>query len=385
MSKFGIVVIGYNRTDSIQRLISSLLQADYSDTVDLIISIDNSGTDKVEKYAKTINWTYGQKIIKTFQKRMGLKKHVLTCGNYINEYDFDALIVLEDDLFVAPDFFNFSKQAVEKYATNPDVAGISLYSHSWNVNADRPFIPIYKGYDAFCMQYPQSWGQVWMRKQWNEFYKWYEEEEYKHLDKNRVPENVLGWPETSWLKYHVEYCIDTNKYFVYPYHSLTTNYADAGTHYAFSTNKMQVSLSQGIAKTYIFPDNLHDTSVYDAYYENIGLESVLKIKKDGLAVDFFGKKKTFPSSCRYLLTTEKKEYKVVRSFGLQMRPWELNIIYQVPGNEIYLYDMEVVDKAPNAKHLSLIHWVYDTRGEVILKRNFIDIMMNEIFNKIRKK
>lgn len=385
MSKFGIVVIGYNRVDSIQRLMSSILAACYSDTVDLIISIDNSGTDKVEKYAESINWPYGEKMIKTFPERMGLKNHVLTCGNYINEYGLDALIVLEDDLFVAPDFYNFAKQAVNKYKTNPNVAGISLYSHSWNINADRPFNPIYKGYDVFCIQYPQSWGQVWMKEQWNEFYKWYEEKKFESLDKSKVPDNVLGWPETSWLKYHVEYCIDTNKYFVYPYQSLTTNYADAGMHYAFSTNKMQVQLSQGIKKTYVFPDELDDTSVYDSYYENTQLERILEIKKDNLEIDLFGKKKKYSSSCRYLLTTVKREYKVVQSFGLQMRPWELNVIYKVPGNEIYLYDMKFVDKMPDTKHISCIHWIYDTRGEAILKRNFVDIIFHEIYNKLRKK
>ena len=364
---------------------SSILAACYSDTVDLIISIDNSGTDKVEKYAESINWPYGEKMIKTFPERMGLKNHVLTCGNYINEYGLDALIVLEDDLFVAPDFYNFAKQAVNKYKTNPNVAGISLYSHSWNINADRPFNPIYKGYDVFCIQYPQSWGQVWMKEQWNEFYKWYEEKKFESLDKSKVPDNVLGWPETSWLKYHVEYCIDTNKYFVYPYQSLTTNYADAGMHYAFSTNKMQVQLSQGIKKTYVFPDELDDTSVYDSYYENTQLERILEIKKDNLEIDLFGKKKKYSSSCRYLLTTVKREYKVVQSFGLQMRPWELNVIYKVPGNEIYLYDMKFVDKMPDTKHISCIHWIYDTRGEAILKRNFVDIIFHEIYNKLRKK
>lgn len=385
MNKFGIVVIGYNRIDSMQRLMNSLFDAYYPDNVDLIISIDNSGIDTVEKYAEAIKWPYGKKIIKTFPERIGLKNHVLTCGNYINEYGFDAIIVLEDDLFVAPDFFNFSKQAVEKYQTNNDVAGISLYTHSWNINADRPFTPIYKGYDIFCIQYPQSWGQVWMKEQWNEFYRWYEKKMFEQLDLERVPDNVLGWPETSWLKYHVEYCIDKEKYFVYPYHSMTTNFADAGIHYAFRTNKMQISLNQGMKRTYIFPNSLEDTSVYDAYYENKQLENLLEIEEGKLEVDFFGMKKRYSSSCKYLLTTKKKKYKVVKKFGLQMRPWELNVIYSVPGDEIYLYDIELTDSMPDTKHSSLIHWVYDTRGEIILKRNFVDIMFHEICNKIRKR
>lgn len=384
MTRFGIVVIGYNRVDSIQRLMKSLFAANYSEDVDLIISIDNSGTDDVERYAKSIVWPHGKKIIKTFPERLGLKRHVLTCGNYINEFGFEALIVLEDDLFVAPDFFNFSKQCVDKYESSGEIAGISLYSHSWNVNADRPFIPIYKGFDVFFMQYPQSWGQVWMKKQWNEFFEWYEAKRYDAVDKDLVPDNVLGWPETSWLKYYVEYCIDAKKYFVYPYHSLATNFADAGTHYAFATNKMQVPLSTGKERLYFLPERLDDSSRYDAYYENEQIEKVVGIGQGDLKVDMYGKKKDM-SPYRYLLSTKRKDYKVIESYGLQMRPWELNIIYQVPGKDIFLYDLQVKDKAPMLKHASLIHWVYDTRGEVLLKRNVIDIMLNEVINKFRRK
>lgn len=385
MNKFGIVVIGYNRADSIQRLMTSLLGAEYKIPVDLIISIDNSGTSIVEDYAKTVQWPFGEKIIKTFPQRLGLKKHVLTCGTYMNEYQYDAIIVLEDDLFVAPGFFNFALQAVEKYKSDAKVAGISLYSHSWNVNADRPFIPLYKGYDTFFMQYPQSWGQVWMRDQWNAFYNWYTEKAYEQVDLAKVPDNVLGWPESSWLKYHVEYCIDAEKFFVYPYHALTTNYADAGTHYAFSTNKMQIPLDMSLNKIYIFPESFENTAVYDAYYENTQLSDALKLPYGELEVDLFGMKKKYALSSKYLLTTKTKDLALVKSFGLQMRPWELNVIYQVPGDDIFLYDLTQQGRKNKQKHASLIHWVYDTRGQVILKRNFVDIMFNEFFNKIRKK
>lgn len=385
MNKFGIVVIGYNRVDSIQRLVTSLLGAAYKMPVDLIISIDNSGTTVVEDYAKTIQWTFGKKIIKTFPQRLGLKKHVLTCGSYMNEYQYDAIIVLEDDLFVAPGFFNFALQAVEKYKNDSKVAGISLYSHSWNINADRPFTPLYKGSDIFFMQYPQSWGQVWMKDQWNAFYDWYTSKAYERMDLARVPDNVLGWPESSWLKHHVQYCIDTNKFFVYPYHSLTTNYADAGTHYAFSTNKMQIPLDMSPNKAYCFPEALDSTAVYDAYYENMQLSDKFNLKPGELEVDLFGMKKKYIPGSRYLLTTTTKNFALVKTFGLQMRPWELNVIYKVPGNDIFLYDLTQKDQRHKQKHLSLIHWIYDTRGQVILKRNFIDIMFNEVLNKIRKK
>lgn len=384
MSNYGIVVIGYNRIDSLQRLIGSLLDASYDQPVDLIISIDKSGTDTVENYAKTIEWSKGNKIIKTFSERMGLKKHVLKCGTYINEYGYDAIVVLEDDLFVSPGFFEYVTQAVEAYKDNDNVAGISLYSHSWNINADRPFIASFKGYDIFYLQYPQSWGQVWMKKQWNEFYLWYENKEFKKLDTTLVPDNVLGWPESSWLKYHVEYCIDKKKYFIYPYQSLTTNFADAGTHYAFSTNKMQIPLNIGIGKKYSFPKKFEETAIYDSYYESQQLATGLNVSSSELAVDLYGKKKKFLEGTRYILSTKLLGYKVCRSFGLQMRPWELNVIYEVPGNDIYLYDMTCAGQPPKKQRESVIHWLYDTRGEKILKHDFVGIIFNEIYSKLRR-
>lgn len=384
MSKYGIVVIGYNRLASIQRLMKSLLQANYTTYVDLIISIDNSGTTNIVNYARTIKWPYGQKIIRTFPKRLGLKEHVLTCGNYINEYHLEAIVVLEDDLFVAPGYFNFVIQAVEKYKNNTDIAGISLYSHSWNINADRPFIPLFNGYDIFFMQYPQSWGQVWTKQQWNDFYMWYKSQKYKYMDNDSVPDNVLQWPESSWLKYHVEYCIMEKKYFIYPYYSLSTNFADAGTHYFYNTNKMQVPLNICNFQEYRLPDKLSESSVYDAYYENVGLEECLGLEKDTLNVDMYGLKKNHKSCYRYLLSTKLLAFQCLQSYGLQMRPWEMNIINNIPGNEIFLYDTWKIDDCRSAKHLSLIHWLYDTRGEVMIKRNFFDILLNEFLSKIKE-
>lgn len=384
MTNIAIVVIAYNRVESVKRLLTSLQNACYHQQVDLIVSIDKSGTDVVENFSEKIEWLHGKKIVKTFPERLGLRNHVLTCGNYLNEYNYDAIIVLEDDICVAQDFFNFSIQAVEKYEQNQDIAGISLYSNARNLNADRPFKAVYKGYDVFFMQYAQSWGQVWMKDQWNAFYDWYKNSAYEQLDANKVPDNILAWPQSSWLKYHIEYCIDQNKFFVYPYESLSTNFADAGTHYKFNTNKMQVPLSMAINKTYILANKIDDSSYYDVSFENLELASVLKMDANELGVDLYGKKKTY-SNTKYLLSTQAKKYKIIKSFGLQMRPWELNICHGVPGNDIFLYDLTCKEKQEKINHRSLIHWVYDTHGEVILKRNFVDVMCNEVWNKLRKK
>lgn len=44
------------------RLVNALNQAEYeNDNVTLFISIDHSGTDELENYAKTITWKQGEK------------------------------------------------------------------------------------------------------------------------------------------------------------------------------------------------------------------------------------------------------------------------------------------------------------------------------------
>ena len=53
MSNIAIVVIAYNRLNSLKRLIHSLLQASYNDKVDLIISIDRSDIfEQMYKYGR---------------------------------------------------------------------------------------------------------------------------------------------------------------------------------------------------------------------------------------------------------------------------------------------------------------------------------------------
>lgn len=39
-----------------------------------------------------------------------------------------------------------------------------------------------------------------------------------------------------------------------------------------------------------------------------------------------------------MLTTKQLDYKIVENFGLKMYPPELNVIYSISGNDIFLYD-----------------------------------------------
>ena len=378
---FCIVIITYNRLKSVIRLYESLIKSNYSQNVDLIISIDYSGNNEIRDYVANLNWPYGKLIVKAYDVNLGLRTHVLKCGNYMNDFNYDVSIILEDDVIVSNNFFNYALELSNKYYNSNVIAGISLYTHLWNTNADRPFVPINNGYDVFLMQYAQSWGQIWFRNQWNDFYKWYNEEQYNKINKNSIPNNILKWPNTSWLKYHIMYCIDKNKFFVYPYVSLATNFGDVGSNFRYASRKHQVPILHGVKSNYCFPDKIEEFIRYDSFFECINLKSFLLDKYDGLVVDLYGTKK-IDINDKFLMTTRKLDYEIIESYSLEMRPIEENIFNNIRGYEIFIYNLSKKCKNKNKKNLINI-WKYDTREEKIIKYSPFSIILSEVLNSIR--
>lgn len=358
--KYGILAIGYNRAESMKRLLHALSIAEYRHRdILLIISIDNSGSNEVETIANRFEWNYGSKIVKTYENRMGLRKHIIQCGKYIEEYGLDAAAVFEDDIVPSPAFYEYMVQTVEFYRDDMNIAGISLYSHLWNVNASLPFQPDYNGADVYFMKYAQSWGQIWMIKQWKEFNDWYDKHE-KIDDCNDVPEYVKKWPESSWLKYHIAYCAEQNKYFVYPYESLTTCFAEKGEHSIEHINLYQVPIASRAREKYDLIKLNDSNVVYDSFFERENLYKFILedcITKENLCVDLYGKKSK-DSNVRYWLTTKNEAYKIIKSYSFEMRPHENNIIYQNEGNDIFLYDSFEPDEGKRYKMSNILPFYF---------------------------
>ena len=123
--KITLVVVGYNRADSIQRLLNSMAKAHYSySDIRLVISIDHSGNEEVNRTAAEFEWKYGEKIVLCRPERLGLRRHIISCGDLTEEYG--AVMILEDDLYVSPDYYNYAMAALEKYGEHPQIAGIAL-------------------------------------------------------------------------------------------------------------------------------------------------------------------------------------------------------------------------------------------------------------------
>lgn len=340
MYKYGVVVIGYKNVIGIKRLLRALGKAEYyNESVKLIISIDQSDCNGVKKIADAFEWKFGEKYVITFAEKLGLREHVMHCGDYLNIYNLDSLAVFEDDTLPSQSFFQFMKAATEKYITDENIAGVSLYTDWVNYNVTKKFIPVKNSGDVFFMQNAQSRGQIWFRKQWNEFRKWYNEQ-ISLEDDYTLPRYVTSWPETSWKKYYIKYCVVKNKYFVYPYVSFSTCFGDVGEHVRIQTNGYQVPISGIYIQSEDF--NLLDFDdkalKYDVFFENQNLYLYCNVEKEDLLVDLYGNH--LVTEKKYILTKKKLPYRILKSWGNELIPHEMNLICDIHGNEIFLYEVE---------------------------------------------
>ncbi len=367
MEKIAIIAIAYNRVRSLERLLASLSAAYYGDEeVPLIISIDKSDTDEVERFADRYDWAAGPKTVVRHEHNLGLKAHILSQGRWLDEYD--AVVILEDDVVVARDFWNYVRQTVTRYKDNDEVAGISLYSFAVNYHVRRPFTPLRTSDDVYFMNCASSWGEVWMRSQWRRFESWLETHA-EFTSSPALPLSILSWKAQSWLKYHTRYCIEENKYFVFPYVSYSTNFSDLGMHVDVRNSLYQVPLMQGRSGVLRLPKNVSDGVMYDGFFENKALYDTLGLDEAECCLDLNGANGNRVGK-RYWLTTGRHPYAVKRSYALMRRPVESNVLENCEGQGICLYDTREQAAPPSGKGNVAVPYVYNIVNMFLLVREY---------------
>ncbi len=389
--EIAIVVVGYNRKQSIERLLFSLNQADYeNEKITLIISIDKSNTNIVEEYADQFNWIHGEKIVDCHTCNLGLKAHMLSLGKWFEDYD--ALVILEDDIVVSSQFFNYAKACVYKYKDNPQIAGISLYSFSVNYQTGLPFIPMHNGQDVYFMNCAMSWGEVWMKEQWRDFYKWYQKNN-DFSPSSEIPFCLFKWSKNSWLKFHTRYCIETNKYFVFPYISYSTNYGDNGVHHSgYGYDTAQVVIEYG-KRPLVLPKIENDNCVlYDGFFENKAIPKWLGLNAKDVLIDLNGSH-IFLTGKQFLLSSKVYNFRILKTFGLEYKPIEANILTSVAGFNLFLYDTTVKENNKltfnNNKYYSYYYCLsslpvfFRRVGLINIVSEFVDYLTTSIKNKLR--
>ncbi|MCJ8288281.1 MAG: glycosyltransferase [Crocinitomicaceae bacterium] len=340
-----IVVIAYNREKPLRRLLKSLAEANYSsEKITLHISIDASDVPKVKEIADAFEWKYGEKVIDLKTENLGLLKHILTCGELTDKYE--SIIVLEDDLVVAPSFYNYAVQANNFYSSDEKIAGVSLYTYSSEENNFYPFQPIHDKGNIHFIQVASSWGQSWNKDQWSKFILWLTEN--PKGKEALLPDYILNWGTNSWKKLFINYLIDSDRYFVFPKTSYSTNFEDEGTH-ASNTGLFQVQLNYNNEMPK-FCTISESNSVYDVYFEltsNCIKKRCSSLQEFDVDVDLYGAKPVQSLHREYVLTS-RRGVNAVKSFGAKMKPLLQNVLSEIEGDELGLYRKE--DLRPTEKN-----------------------------------
>ena len=387
-----IAVVAYNRPGALSHLLNDLNSADYEGcSVPLIISIDYSGGSGAFDVADAFEWKHGEKKIIRHPSNLGLKKHVLKCGDLVKDYD--AVIVLEDDLMVSPAMFSYARRAVEKYKDNKNISAISLYAKGWSETAMQTFSPALSGYDTYFIQTAESWGQIWLKDEWFRFRKWLTENEKPFDGMRHIPSNVRDWDERSWKKYHIRYFIENNKYTVYPYMSLTRCCGEEGEHLkndkkVSKASQIQVPLIESPLHNFRFAGFDDKNAVkYDAF-----LERVFENNAD-TCFDLYGQKTSY-KGYRYVITPKNLNFKRVETYGLLLRPHEDNITSKEKGNYFVKYDL--TERQSNSSRVkaedALMFYsgksfenVADSMRIAEMLRNLFRVIAHRIKKKFRRK
>lgn len=333
-SPLAIVAVGYNRPACLRRLLSSLARANIppEHDVPLVVSIDHSSNRGCAEIAEGFAWSHGPKTVIIHDENLGLRNHILACGDLSQRYG--AVAVLEDDVVVSPFFYHFALQALDFYKYTDSVGGIALYSYDVTEHNRRRFIPLDDGYDCYFLQIAASWGQVWTAKQWTHFRDWYRHHASDGVRPSHgVPAKIAEWSEKSWKKYYIRYLIETDRFFAYPRTALSTNFGEAGTHTSALNHWDQTPLCLG-ERNYRFSLPTDALAVYDAHFEL--LPSRLKRLHPPLApydftTDLMGTKDPAYTHTRYLLSSKQCDQPIV-AFGFRALPDVANIVLGEPGD-----------------------------------------------------
>jgi hypothetical protein len=186
-----IRVITMDRPESLQRMLDSITVAHYDGaTVHVEFHIDHPATKVVDtskyqevvKIANNFKWTHGKLSRHIQEKNAGIfNMWVKPFPTRNDSATLEVLMVLEDDMTVAPYFFRWSREILSYYSVeNQNLYGLTLQrQHSvLGIKKGGKYQLSYVDKDVaqaspfYRYQLLSTWGQFFYPGHWNAFVKW---------------------------------------------------------------------------------------------------------------------------------------------------------------------------------------------------------------------
>lgn len=358
-----IVIMAYNRPKALQRLLYSLAQADMTGyTFNFVFSLDKNSDKEVVKIINDFELEGINKTIILNEFSLGAEGHNLKIQQLALKYKY--ILILEDDSFVSPSIFDYSFAALNFYINQKEIAAISLYPYLWVESLSVPFNPLFDGYFNYFQQRPTSHGLILSKDQVKKFNDW---QLNKKESKNELPPNTLEWNNQSWERIWYNYLIDTNQFVVFPRVAYNTVFGELGYNVKNidTWNAFQEPLALG-KSNFRFSTLENSYSVYDAFYEFLRYAKLGFINVEG---NLYGtKSKTTLKN--NIIAINGYHSSSIKTFGRNLKPIELNLILNNPGNEISIIEIDNYENVKSNKldnHLYFNNLFSFPKKQIILK------------------
>jgi len=248
-----VAIFTFNRPEHTLNLLQSIVNSKFSKKTKFYIFSDNykkKGDKKKVKQVRFILNSFKKKInisIIKYKKNKGLYNSVIYGVNKILK-KFSKIIVLEDDLVIKKNFFNYMNKSLDYYKNNNKIVQISGYSYPFD----------YKTNSAYFLTLSSCWGWGIHKKNWVDFINFISKKgnitsvynelfKLKEMKKNfnfngtfnylGILEKQLTSKVSSWGILFYLFCFYKKKLILYPPVSLVKNYGfdGSGHHKSYSS------------------------------------------------------------------------------------------------------------------------------------------------------
>ncbi|WCJ30055.1 hypothetical protein M5689_011639 [Euphorbia peplus] len=277
---FLIIVLAFNRLDSLSRCLKSLANVNYDgDNVHLHVYIDHfpsvndssstldqklDNSNAILQFVDGFNWKFGNKVVHYRTMNVGLQAQWLEAWwpSSDNEFAF----VVEDDMEVSPLFYRFVKTVIVNYyynvtTYNPSVYGISLQRPRFVPGKHGNKIQLDSETRLFLYQLVGTWGQILFPKPWKEFRLWYDNHKAKGIKPLLDGMVTTGWykklGEKIWTPWFIKFIHYSGYFNIYTNlgneRALSVSHRDAGVNYGKTAGPDSQLVDEGS-----FDDNFLD-------------------------------------------------------------------------------------------------------------------------------
>lgn len=276
-----ILLFCYNRLDTLKQTLESLKANTLADNSDLIIFSDAAkyekdfiAVEKVRSYIRSINGFKSIKIIEAENNR-GLANSIINGVSKVIEAS-KKVIVLEDDLKLAPNFLSFMNNALDTYENNEDIYSISGFIFDID-------IPKNYEYDVFFTKRHCSWGWAMWKNRWEKIdWEVSDYNEFINSTQKRKKFDEIGEDLSYSLKKQMEGKINSwaircnydqfkrQTYTVYPTKTMVVNlgFGVDATHTNQKFNKYKATMSEPFQKNFKFPESVFENEKILRQFKN---------------------------------------------------------------------------------------------------------------------